>query len=89
MPDAARLFEHTPVADAADPWWSGELHGEVGAMHRSIEQRLLSGSFNLAVVPLPVRPLEELIARLSRATGWLVLAGAGVGVIGSAFVLLH
>lgn len=89
MPDAARLFEHPPVIVTAAPSWSGELHGEVGAMHRSIEQRLLAGAFDLAVVPLPVRQLEGLIARLSRAAGWLVLAGAGLGVAGSAVALLY
>lgn len=87
MPDAARLFDQPP-APLTGPSWSGELHGEVGAMHRAIEQRLLSGAFDLAVVPLPVRPGEELIARVSRTVGWLALASGAAGAVTMAWALL-
>ena len=89
MPEAARLFDHPPaIAPLTGPSWSGELHGEVAAMHRAIEQRLLSGSFELAVIPLPARPVEELLARVSRAAGWLTLAGAAAGVVAALATLL-
>lgn len=90
MPDAARLFEHPPlIVPTAGPTWSGELHGEVGAMQRAIEQRLLSESFAMAVVPLPVRPVEQLIASVSSAVGWLVLVGAAAGVADLTLALLR
>lgn len=90
MPDAARLFEHPPlITPSARPAWSGELHGEVGAMQRTIEQRLLSESFAIAVVPLPIRRVEQLITSVSRAVGWLVLAGAVAGVVDLTLTLLR
>lgn len=89
MPEAARLFDQPPViAPAAGPSWSSELHGEVGAMHRAIEQQLLAGSFAVAVVPLPARPMEELLVRVSRAAGWMTLAGAAVGTATALATLL-
>jgi hypothetical protein len=89
MSDAARIYAQPPVA-AAGPtsFWSGELHGEVAAMHRAIEQRLSAGSFDLAVIPLPVRPVEDMLARLSRAAGWITLAGAFTGAASMVVALL-
>lgn len=82
MPEAARPYNHiSATAQAAGRSWSGEAHGGVGVMHRAIEQRLLAESFAMAVVPLPTRPAERILALFSRVMGWAVLAGIAVGLI--------
>lgn len=76
MPEAARLSHQAPtVTSIPRPPSTGALHGEVAAMHRAIEQRLTSGPFDMAVVPLQLRPLDAMLSRGSRAVGWAVLAG--------------
>ena len=64
--------------------WSGDLHGSVGEMHRAIEERL-AGPERMVVLPLPTRPVETLVATMSRLAGWAALGG---GVAG-AFLLLR
>ena len=82
MSEAARLYDHvSPTAQATHHSWAGEPHGEIGAMYRAIEQRLAAESFALAVIPLPGRPAEKILARLSRVAGWLVLAGVALGLM--------
>ncbi len=96
MPQAARRSELSLSAATAESFWdashkkgwSGDLHGQVGAMHRDLEQRLLAGSFDMAVIPLSGRPLDAVLARVSRGAGWIALAGGFAGVAAMMAALL-
>lgn len=96
MPQVARRSELSFSAATAESFWdvphkkgwSGEAHGQVGAMHRELEQRLLAGSFDMAVIPLPVTPLDAVITRVSRGAGWMALAGGFAGVVAMMVALL-
>lgn len=88
MPDAARRYEQSSATPPnSQSSWSIEPYGEVGAMHRTIEQRLLFDAFNLAVIPLQARPLEKILDRVSRASGWVVLVVAAIAAVGA--VITH
>ena len=81
MPQAARKYSQVPrhvEAPRVDSAWSGDSHGAVGAMHRAIEERLLAGQEGFAVIPLPIRPSDRLLARVSRLAGWGALAACFV-----------
>ena len=80
MPEAARLIvDPTLLPPVMCPSPMGQLHGEVGEMHRAIERRLLSEPFVLTVIPLPISPAEKLFTSISRLVGWATLAGSAAG----------
>lgn len=67
----------------ADTAWSGEVHGEVAALHHAIESRLLDTAQAVAG-DVAERPVDALLRTVSRATGWACLAlgfvGAGAAI---------
>ena len=50
-------------------------------MHREIEERLIAGPDRIAVIPLPTRPGDALVATSSRIGGWMALGGGIVAAL--------
>lgn len=55
--------------------WSGQVGGDVAALHQAIEAGLLDARLPAALV-LPERPVDALLRTVSRAAGWIGLAVA-------------